>query len=323
VFYSDAAHDLILRNSNGIDGYISRVNPDVYPGFTNSKFDELLMKLSELGLASMPHPTLMQRFGSKDALAKIAALRTGLPDTHAYYNIPAFRGGFPASLALGPRVLKQNRGSQGEGIWICRLQDESLYRTRAALPMDTVVHLTEAVDNHVEIKTLGEFMAFAEQYLVDEGAIRGQVIDQAFMPRISEGEVRVLFVGDQPVEIVHKKPREGGVSATLKSGATYTAFTPNDPAFSRLMASFVKRDLGQLLPALGLDGHQLPLLWTADFILGDPRPPWAEGRDYYFIGELNCSCVGITTQLHLTDLVAAEAIRLCEAARTRRAAAAA
>lgn len=53
-----------------------------------------------------------QRFGSKDALAKIAALRTGLPDTHAYYNVSAFRAGFPSSLALGPRVLKQNRGSQ-------------------------------------------------------------------------------------------------------------------------------------------------------------------------------------------------------------------
>ena len=33
------------------------------------------------------------------------------------------------------------------------------------------------------------------------------------------------------------------------------------------------------------------------------RPPWVDGKDYYFIGELNCACVGITTQLHLTSLV--------------------
>ena len=39
-----------------------------------------------------------------------------------------------------------------------------------------------------------------------------------------------------------------GVSATLKSGATYTKFTPNDPAFARLMASFVKRRVGTSAP---------------------------------------------------------------------------
>ena len=37
-------------------------------------------------------------------------------------------------------------------------------------------------------------------------------------------QVRVLFIGAKPVEILHKKPKEGGVSATLKSGATYTRY---------------------------------------------------------------------------------------------------
>jgi glutathione synthase/RimK-type ligase-like ATP-grasp enzyme len=35
----------------------------------------------------------------------------------------------------------------------------------------------------------------------------GQIIDQAFMPRITEGEVRVLMIGDKPIEILHKKPK--------------------------------------------------------------------------------------------------------------------
>jgi hypothetical protein len=43
-----------------IDGYISRVNPDIYPGVTNSKYDELLLELSQRGIAAMPHPTLMK-----------------------------------------------------------------------------------------------------------------------------------------------------------------------------------------------------------------------------------------------------------------------
>jgi len=136
--------------------------------------------------------------------------------------------------------------------------------------------------------------------------------------RIVEGEVRVLFVGAAPMEIVHKRPRSGGLSATLKAGAEYTRHPPDAPEFARLMSAFVKRDLPSLLPVLGLEAHPLPLLWTADFILGGPRPPWVDGEDYYFIGELNCACVGMTTQLHLAPLVAREAVRVCERKRAQK-----
>jgi hypothetical protein len=37
-----------------------------------------------------------------------------------------------------------------------------------------------------------------------------------------QGEVRVLFVGSTPVEIVHKKPKPGGLSATLKVHSKYS-----------------------------------------------------------------------------------------------------
>jgi len=318
VFYTDEMAGKIKTFAQGADGYISRVNPDHYEGVTTSKYEELLLELIDMGLAPMAHPQLMKRFGAKDALAKIAPLRTGLPDTYAYYDAEAWRANFPSSLSQGPRVVKQNRGSQGEGIWICRLKNESLYRQMERLPLTTELVLMEAVDNHVEHMTLGDFIAFAEQYLeggMEEG---GQLIDQAFMPRIVEGEIRVLFVGGKPIEIVHKKPKEGGLSATLKSGAVYTRYEPDAPEFERLMKSFVHRDLGNLLPLLGMEGHELPLLWTADFILGAAKPPWVDGKDYYFIGELNCNCVGITTQLEVTEVVAAEAVRICEAGRERK-----
>lgn len=44
-------------------------------------------------------------------------------------------------------------------------------------------------------------------------------MDQRFLPRIVEGEVRVLMIYNQPVVVVHKVPAEGGLSATLFSGA--------------------------------------------------------------------------------------------------------
>ena len=74
---------------------------------------------------------------------------------------------------------------------------------------------------------------------------------------------------------------------------------------------FIKQDLPKILPALGLQGEPLPLIWTADFILGDKT---ADGKDTYFVGEFNCSCVGITQQLHLAGKVAEAAIRISSTA---------
>mmetsp|Transcript_39330 Transcript_39330/g.77002 ORF Transcript_39330/g.77002 Transcript_39330/m.77002 type:complete len:453 (+) Transcript_39330:47-1405(+) len=317
LFYSDEAFEDLHRIASTSDGYISRVNPDVYEGVTLEKYEALLEQLGDMGLAAMPHPRFMQLFGSKEALARISNLRTGMADTVMYQDEATFRVTFSNNLAQGARVLKQNRGSQGEGIWICKLEDESLYGTREPLSLDSGVLVTEALDNSVQRKTLGQLLDHGAQYL-DQGDVGGGLVDQAFMPRIIEGEVRVMFVGDTPVEIVHKKPKEGGVSATLKSGATYTRYSPDDALFARLMKSF-QRDIPLLLPSLGLQDHPLPLLWTADFILGPARHPWSDADgDHFFIGELNCSCVGITTQLHLTKKVAAEAIKICQAHREMR-----
>ena len=59
---SDAAYDkiLLLATQLRVDGYISRVNPDKYPGVTSSKYDKLLLELSRRDLAALPHPTLMK-----------------------------------------------------------------------------------------------------------------------------------------------------------------------------------------------------------------------------------------------------------------------
>ena len=59
MFGSDSVHDVLWRHSD-VDGYISRVNPDVYPDFNQSKFDSLLAEWSRRGVAGMPHPELMQ-----------------------------------------------------------------------------------------------------------------------------------------------------------------------------------------------------------------------------------------------------------------------
>lgn len=46
------------------------------------------------------------------------------------------------------------------------------------------------------------------------------LVDMRFMPRIKEGEIRILMVGDHPIFVVHKKPADNAdaFSATLFSG---------------------------------------------------------------------------------------------------------
>merc|ERR1719288_618147 len=66
--------------------------------------------------------TLMEKMGAKDALTKEAKMSIGLEDTLSYYDPREFAQGFKKSMAFQPRVVKQNRGSAGEGIWIIKLK---------------------------------------------------------------------------------------------------------------------------------------------------------------------------------------------------------
>ena len=64
----------------------------------------------------------MASMGAKDALCKIAHLSIGLEDTLAYCDEASFSAGLRKTVAFQPRVIKQNRGSSGEGIWIVKLK---------------------------------------------------------------------------------------------------------------------------------------------------------------------------------------------------------
>lgn len=299
IFYSDADKDRILEEaSEKYDGYISRINPGNIPGGEGPYFD-MLRKLSEAGLQGMPHPDVMIGYGAKDALTKLTDIALVPNDTYAYYTLEELKEKFPTSLSLGERVLKQNRGSTGEGIWRVVVVDERSFVSGEPLPSDTRIKCTEAVDNHVELHQLGEFMDFCEQYIV--GA-NGMLVDMPFMPRIKEGEIRILMVGDQPIFVVHKKPAEDAdaFSATLFSGAKYRYDKPEE--WESLVTLFLE-SLPSITSRLG--GYDLPLIWTADFMLDNDE----NGDDSYVLGEMNCSCVGFTSHLeHGIQEVIAEKI---------------
>ena len=274
-------------------------------------------------------PKIQTQMGAKDALVHIGHLGCGLPDTLAFYSPEELEAGFKATCAYQPRVIKQNRGSAGEGIWLCWLanEDKSMvplheYPAKAfegpgkgtLLKDSDYLKLMEMNDNHVEYHTVKEFMTFCVggpdapgagtwastfpgKYLEGGKAAGGQLVDQRLLPRISEGEVRILMAGDTCQMAIHKKPQGGGLSA-VGGNSDYTYYTPEDDMYKDMIQTLYN-DIPTLLPCMGLEGEPLPLLWTCDYIPKNPEG-WGKAENAsnaetkYVVGEFNCSCVGIS-----------------------------
>lgn len=282
IYYSDNTYQLVLSflSQKFIQGVIVRINPGQVSGVTNSKWEKLVADISNRGVRVMTTPDVMKKMGAKDVLGKIGHLNCGLEDTKVYYTIQEWEQHFPKTLDR-TRVVKQNRGSSGEGIWVVNVIDKTTPITN-----DSLLEIREAVDNHRETTTLRDFLKFCHKYLLGKD---GLIVNQRYCPRIIEGEIRLNMIGDKVEAIVHKKPVAGGISATLSSGAHYTQYPPDDPKFNKLITLWDK-DKKNLMNALGLGESPLPLIWTADFIYGDDD-------ESFIIGEINCSCVGIGAQL--------------------------
>lgn len=303
VFYSDKDRGEIYRYTiNKADAYISRVNP----GNLESEvgYFQMLRELVANGVEGLPHPDAMIAYGAKNSVEKLKGTAIVPDDVYTYYDFDTLKEQFPKSLLKGVRVLKQNRGSTGEGIWRVEVLDADKYKKSKSIPLDANIKLTEAKDNHTEEKTLQEFMEFCIQYLTGKN---GMLLDMPFLERIVEGEIRVLMLRDTVVNIVHKKPAdtEDAFSATLFSGAKYRYDKPEQ--WPDLVKS-VYDSLPIIQSRLG--NYDLPLIWTADFILDTDKNT---GKDKYILGEINASCVGFTTYLELSENIADEVLALLDA----------
>merc|ERR1719440_297045 len=319
--YFDTKHAEFAKAIEKYDALIVRINPGqlsqgTLPG-TQAKFDALMNSYIAKGGIVWSSPDVQTKMGAKDALCKIANMNCGLVDTLAYYTVDELTTGFKKTCAFQPRVIKQNRGSAGEGIWLWWLCSGKYCKNYGDRMLDDgeYLKLMEMNDNHVEYHTAGEFLEFCVngptkkagtwqspfpgKYLEGGKEAGGQLVDQRLLPRISEGEVRVLMAGDTCQMIIHKKPLDG--LSAVGGNSAYTYYTPEDPKYSDLVKKLYA-DIPLLLPSLGLKGEPLPLLWTCDYIPKNPDD-WAAGpydrscpddKTEYTVGEFNCSCVGIS-----------------------------
>jgi hypothetical protein len=265
VQYSIEKHDDFFATLDKFDAIVVRCNPGQIKaaGGSQQKFDDAMMKLAATRPV-WPTPDVMARMGAKDALCMIRDMDFGLVDTVGYYDPAEIASGFRKTIAFQPRVVKQNRGSAGEGIWIIKLKSGDYcksYGEREAAD-DEMLILTEACDNHVEEHTVGEFIEFCVNGRTDKSGewksigtgkyfeggreAGGQMVDQRFLPRIEEGEARFMMVGTELYRIEHYV-YIGGVGGETKT----TIYQPDDPMWATLKAkleSEVQGGAGILLP---------------------------------------------------------------------------
>lgn len=260
------------------DGVLVWVDP-IHQGKTREALDPLLREVAERGPWVSAHPDVILKMGVKEVLYRTKHLGWGA-DTHLYSTTTEFAAAFPPRLrSSGPRVLKQNRGNGGQGVWkIERSPGDSeavrvLHAQRGSIP---------------EELPLRDFMARCEPYFGWGGCI----IDQPFQPRLTEGMIRcymgvdkVAGFGHQLIKALIPPPPEGPDSPAAQPGPRIMHGPDSEP-FQALRRKMEDEWVPQMMEVLGVDRTRLPIIWDADFLYG---PRTASGEDSYVLCEINVS----------------------------------
>jgi hypothetical protein len=282
VFDEDFAGE-VREQLLAVDGVLVWVDP-IHEGKTRSVLDAVLRDVASRGPWVSAHPDAILNMGVKEVLHRTKHLGWGT-DTHLYRTAADFSGVFPSRLrSAGPRVLKQNRGNGGQGVWKVELV--------SALPgNETVVRVLHAQRGSLpEEMPLAEFMARCRAYFVSDGCI----VEQPFQPRLPEGMIRcymgtdkVVGFGHQLIKALIPPPPEGPDSPAAQPGPRIM-YGPDVQQFQVLRANMEAEWTPQMMEVLGIESGSLPIVWDADFLYG---PRTASGEDSYVLCEINVSSV--------------------------------
>jgi hypothetical protein len=288
VYAEEFEHD-VREQLLTADGVLVWVDP-IHQGKTRAALDALLRDVAAHGPWVSAHPDVIMKIGVKEVLHRTKHLGWGT-DTHLYRSAAEFNAIFPTQLqSSGPRVLKQNRGNGGQGVWKVELMSDSAY----ANSMVRVLHAQRG--SRPEDLELGQFVACYAPYFASGGLI----VDQPFQPRLPEGMIRcymgvdrVIGFGHQLIKALIPPPPEGADSPAAQPGPRIM-HGPDAAEFQKLRAKMEQEWTPQMMHVLGLDAASLPIIWDADFLYG---PRTAAGDDTYVLCEINVSsCFALPDQ---------------------------
>ena len=293
--YADEFAEEVREQLLEVDGVLVWVNP-LDNGRDRSVLDAMLREIADQGVLVSAHPDTTQKMGTKEVLYRTREMGWGC-DTRLYATAQAFREQFPLRLAEGnPRILKQNRGNGGDGVWKVELAPAHT-GAMSASPLDqapqaeTRVRVRHAARGSAEEHiALGEFFARCDAYFSGSG----RIIDQAWQERLPEGMVRCYVVRDEVAGFGHQAvnalvPAVPGMAPGEFPRTTQRLYYPaTQPEFQALKVKMDKEWVPAMQALLGIEAASLPVLWDADFLYG---PKTAAGEDTYVLCEINVSSV--------------------------------
>ena len=270
VLYRDARVDAVRDQLRGFDAVLVWVDP-IGSGEDRTTLNAMLRAVAAEGVLVSTHPDTIDVMGTKDVLFRTRAIGWA-NDIARYASADELRAGLRAMRS--PRVIKRERGNAGIGVWKVEACDGDGDRV--------VVHGAEVRDLATEELSLDEFVARCAPYFADGGC----VIDQRFEPRVAEGIVRCYVVVDEVVGFALQGPGDLASNPDRIMGlpSPKLMFPPDAPQYATLRRAMETEWIASLRGVLGLAREQLPLLWDADFLLGE--------RDAtYVLCEINASCI--------------------------------
>ena len=278
-----------------VDGVLVWVNP-IESGRDRSTLDSMLRDVAAAGIFVSTHPDVILKLGTKEVVYRTRHIGWGC-DTHLYCSMAQMVQELPLRLAAGKaRVLKQNRGNGGNGVWKVQLPTEGLANGEGCsgpvLPQpETVIHVRHAKRGCSEEQiTLGEFYGRCKPYFFASG----RMIDQEYQERLPEGMIRCYLVHDKVVGFGYQAinalfPAPLGASSTeapLPGPRLY--HPPSMPEFQTLKRKLEEEWVSAVQRLLEIETESLPILWDCDFLLA---PKGDNGEDTYVLCEINVSSV--------------------------------
>ena len=114
--YDEAFAEEVRAQLLSFDGVLIWVDP-LSRGKTRAALDTLLRDVASRGPWVSAHPDTILKMGTKEVLYRTKHLGWGT-DTHLYRSAAELHDEFPTRLQKTPaRVIKQNRGNDGQGVW--------------------------------------------------------------------------------------------------------------------------------------------------------------------------------------------------------------
>jgi hypothetical protein len=284
--YRDDRLEAVRSAARQCDALLVWINP-IEPGLNRATLDLFLRELAETGLLVSAHPDAILRIGTKDVLVSTQTLGWSI-DACAYRSLEEFKTRFPAQVKRdGIRVLKQYRGNGGDGVWKITAGATGTFEVKPAARGATGEPMTEA-----------QLLARFDSEVFARGS---HLIDQRWVPTLPRGMVRAYLCGATVAgfgyqEINALYPAAPDEDFTRQQPSRRHYYTEQCHLFQGLRRRLEDEWVPGLRACTGIGPQELPLLWDADFLLGDPPQE-------YLLCEINASCVSPFPDSAITPLI--------------------